>query len=73
MGSPHEVARTTLALAALAHARGDAARAAALLGEARAAFQALGMPALVARADHLARDWAAARGDDAGARLSPVA
>ena len=33
MGSPHEVARTTLALAALAHARGDTARAAALLDE----------------------------------------
>jgi len=45
MGSPHEVARTTLALAALAHARGDTAQAAALLDEARAAFQALGMPA----------------------------
>ena len=36
MGSRHEVARTTLAQAALAHARGDTARAAALLDEARA-------------------------------------
>ena len=73
MGSPHEVARTTLALAALAHARGDTAQAAALLAEARVAFEALGMPALVARSDHLARDWAPPPGGDAGAQLAPVA
>jgi hypothetical protein len=42
------------------------------LDEARGAFQALELPALVARADQLARDWAAPRGDDA-ARLSTVA
>ena len=73
MGSPHEVARTTLALAALAHARGDTAQAAALLAEARVAFEALGMPALVARADHLARGRAPPPGGDEGARLSTVA
>ena len=43
MGSPHEVARTTLALAALAHARGDTAQAAALLDEARADHKGSGL------------------------------
>jgi len=37
---------------------GDAAQAAALLDEARAALQALGMPAHVACAEQLAREWA---------------
>jgi len=72
MGSRHEVARTTLAQAALAHARGDTAQAAALLAEAREAFQALGMAALVARADHLAREWAPELGGDEGTRLPGV-
>ena len=43
MGSRHEVARTTLAQAALAHARGDTARAAALLDEARADHKGSGL------------------------------
>ena len=71
MGSRHEVARTALPQAALAHARGDTAQAAALLDEARAAFQPLGMPALVARAEHLGREWAPLAGDE-GVRLSTV-
>src|SRR3990172_8452468 len=49
---------------ARAPARGAPARPPALLAGARVAFEPLGMPALVARADHLARGGAPPPGGD---------
>jgi tetratricopeptide (TPR) repeat protein len=52
----YDVARTTLELAALARARGDAGAAARHLAEARRAFRELGAAEQLARADRLAAE-----------------
>jgi DNA-binding NtrC family response regulator/tetratricopeptide (TPR) repeat protein len=55
----HEVGRTELALAELAHARADAAALRAHLEQAHALFTHLGLPRYVERAERLAAGWGA--------------
>jgi len=55
----HEVARTELALADLAHARGDREALRSHVTAALALFTQLGVPRYVERTQRLAADWGA--------------
>jgi hypothetical protein len=71
MDARFEVAVTHLDLAELAGRQGDLGAAAEHLGHCRGTFAALGAPAYLERADHLARRLEEPEGGDAGSGRSP--